>query len=106
MRQRPDRQFGPVRYAELPEDPIQILLNGAFRKVQLVGNLFIQLGLGNQLNHLLLPKAEFGIERFIRRLGASTTGTDPVSGIASELSTASKAASHSVDLPEFNGVHS
>ena len=57
MRQRPDRQFGPVRHAELPEDPIQILLNGAFRKVRLVGNLFIQLGLGNQLNHLLLPKA-------------------------------------------------
>src|SRR5690348_13212946 len=57
----PEGEFGPVLDLELPEDPVQILFDRAFRQSEFERDLLIQLGLRHEVHDLFL--AESQIER-------------------------------------------
>lgn len=58
MCQTPEGQIGPVLDAHLAENPMEIFFDRPLGKVQLVGDLFIQLRFIYQLNDLLFAKSE------------------------------------------------
>jgi hypothetical protein len=103
--ERPNRQLGTIGHSELAKNSIQILLDGAFGEVQFISNLFVELGLGNQVDYLPFPKAEFGVEWSLPRLGAPTTRANSVPPFATELEPASEAVSQRRRSLEFNSAH-
>jgi hypothetical protein len=91
--ERPNSQFGAVAHSELTKNSVQILLNGTFREMQFVSNLFIQFGLGDKIDHLPFPEAEFGVEWSFPQLGAPAARANSVSAIAAKLPAAPEAVS-------------
>ena len=72
--------------------------------MQLVGDLFIELGLTDEIDDLPFPKAESGIEGLLG-LGTPAVGTDSVVASATELFATPKAASQKIDLSELDRGH-
>ena len=92
----PDRQFRPVGNAKLSEDPVQVLLNGTFGQMQLVGDLLILLCFTYEIHDLALAKTEGRIQRPLEFFGFAATGTNPVPSRGLKLLSASKAVSEVV----------
>ena len=105
MGERPHGQLGSIRGTDFPEDSIQILFDRSFRQMQFVGYFFVQFALGNQVDNLLFPKAQFGVERLGSDLGTPATGTDSSSSIPAEVGAASEAVSNEVDRSQFTCAH-
>jgi hypothetical protein len=58
MHHRPDRQLCPVAHIELSEDPVQVFLDGSFRKMKLISDFLVRLGLPHQIHDLSFAKTE------------------------------------------------
>src|SRR6516164_4749310 len=58
-------EFGPGRYAEFGEDPVQVRADGAVRKVELLTDLAVAQAFGGHLGDLQFLRAEL-IVRFRR----------------------------------------
>ena len=104
IRQCPDREFGPVGNIDFAEDAIQVFLNRSFRKMQFVSDLFIQLGLSDQMNYLLFAEAELGIQWTFFRFWSAASRADAVAAVTTELSATSKATSEDCSFADINGV--
>src|SRR5262249_5869138 len=63
-RQSPHRELCTVACPDLPENPVQILLDRPFRQVQLKSNFLIELGFAHQMDYLLLSKAQLRVDGF------------------------------------------
>jgi hypothetical protein len=106
MAQRPNRQFGPVGYSQFSEYPVQILFYGAFGKVQLVGDLFVQFGLCDEVDYLFFSEAQVRIERSLAfPFRVPTARTNSVPALTPKIASASEAASNEGNRPEFNRCH-
>src|ERR1019366_4141655 len=93
MRHRPDRQFCPVTHSEFSEDPVQVFLDGAFRKMQLIRDFLVRLGLPHQIHNLFFPKAEVGPDGPAFPFWPSTSLADPFRSAAPEIRSAARAIS-------------
>ena len=54
----PERGLGPVVDANLPEQRVQMVFDGAFSYVEHAANLLVGFALCKQLQHLMLPRRE------------------------------------------------
>jgi hypothetical protein len=61
--ERPYRKLRTIRNPQLSKDPIQVFLDGAFREMQFVCNLLIQLGFTHKIHYLLFPKTQIRVKR-------------------------------------------
>jgi hypothetical protein len=59
LRQRPDRELGPIRHLDFTEDTVQILFNRSFGQDEGESNLFICFSLSNQFYNLFLAEGKF-----------------------------------------------
>jgi len=99
--QRPDGKLRPIRQTQLAEDAIQVLFDGAFCQMQLVGDFFVQLGLRDQVHNLFLPKTELRAEALLSRLREPASRTNSVATILAELVPAAETISKGVDCRKF-----
>jgi len=92
-RDSPNGQFGAIRGADFAENPIQIFLDRALSKVQLISDFLIELGFADEVYHLPLPKTQRWIERFLDIFGDGTALTNSLAAFAAKLLSASKTVS-------------
>lgn len=89
---RPNDQFGTVRGPHLAEDPVKVLFDGAFGKVEGISNVLVGLALADESDNLPLSKAERFIYRPLDAFG-SASRTDSFALVSLEVLSASKAVS-------------
>ena len=70
-----------------------------------MSNLFVELGLGNEVDDLPFPKAEARVKRTVVRLRTAAGWTNSASAILAEFLPASETASHEIQGPQFKGGH-
>lgn len=99
----PNGQFGSIRGPHFAKDPVQVFLDGAFGEVQLVSDFLVQFGLTDELDNLLLPKAEGWIEGPLEVFRDRTARADSSAGLAAEFHSASKTVSQWLQFN--NGRH-
>lgn len=107
IRYRPYRQLGPVPGPELPEKPIQVLLDRAFRQAKFIRDFLVQPRLADELDNLLLPKTEIPVESAtdgLLRMAASWAKPGPCD--CPESLSAAKACSESAVLSALQTAHS
>lgn len=99
--QGPDGKLGAIRQTQLAENAIEVLFDGAFGQMQLVGDFFVQLGLRDQVYNLFLPKTELRTKALLSGLREPASGTNSVATILAELVPAAETISKGVDCRKF-----
>src|SRR5215831_1619120 len=98
--QCPHGEFGAIGFSKLAENTVQILLDSPFAEMQFVGDLFIQFGLGDQIDNLFFAKTEAEVQYLLLPGGTLPRGnsrammaaprTDPAAAVVAKIGSTPK----------------